>query len=144
MIGFLVENGNDPALLNNITELSKNERVMVFSESLIPNAPFNAVQTLEAFHYNGNMITSSPRLCQQLQKLGYTKNRYLYVKNMFWEGIENLSLSQLELVLFNQHISLVLHSSIEKPFMELFPNVEPAYIMQSDWDINILRQIANE
>ena len=143
MIGFLIENGNDEQLLQNINQMNKDNRVMVFSESLVPSIQANVVQTLEAFHFNGNMITSSPRLCQQMNHLGYARNRYLYIQDLFWATLETLHLSQLEQTVFNKNVSIIANSATVKTIQSVL-NITPKYVMNNHWDINILRQIANE
>lgn len=146
MIGFLIENANDQNMLNAINTLnSMPERIpcIVFSETAIPNLQCNVLQKIEAFHFNGTIITDTIRLAQQVANLGYTKKRYLYLKEYDWMQFQDLYLSQLEDTLLNPHIDLIINNVNQTKIVTEITNKKPKYIMQN-WDINILRSIANE
>ena len=69
MLGILIENGTDQVLMQNIGQLSKTDKCLVFSGSVIPGLPTNVLQRYEAFHFNGNIITDSLEISQQLKHL---------------------------------------------------------------------------
>jgi hypothetical protein len=143
MIGFLVQEGSDQSMINSINMLAREKPCIVFSETAMPQLQCNVLQKLEAFHFNGHMITSDLRLCQQLANLGYTKKRYLYIKDYIWNYMPELHLSQLEDTLLNEHIDLIVNDYQQMKIVSEITNKIPKYIM-NDWDINILRSIGNE
>lgn len=146
MIGFLIENANDQNMISAINMLNTTlERIpcIVFSETAIPNLQCNVLQKIEAFHFNGTIITDNIRLAQQVSNLGYTKKRYLYLKGYDWMQLQDLYLSQLEDTLLSPHIDLIVNDVSQMKIVSEITNKKPKYIMQN-WDINILRSIANE
>ena len=66
MIGFLISNAENQQMVHNINELSKTNKNMVFSSTIVPSLQTNVMQRYEAFHFNGTIITSDFRLSQQL------------------------------------------------------------------------------
>lgn len=146
MIGFLIENANDQNMISAINMLNTtSERIpcIVFSETAIPNLQCNILQKIEAFHFNGIILTDSIRLAQQVSNLGYTKKRYLYLKGYDWMQFQDLHLSQLEDTFLNPYIDLIINDIDQEKLISEVSNKIPKYIMK-DWDINILRRIANE
>ena len=61
MIGFLVENGEDQVMVNNINTFNRNDCCHVFSASIIPQLQTTVLQRYEAFHFNGAIITNKFR-----------------------------------------------------------------------------------
>lgn len=143
MIGFLIENANDHAMVNNINMIAQEKPCIVFSETAIPHLQCNVLQKLEAFHFNGTIITNSMRLCQQMSNLGYTKKRYLYLKQYDWMNFTDLYLSQLDDTLLNPNIDIIVNHVSQVKLITELTNKEPKYVM-NEWDINVLRSIANE
>ena len=143
MIGFLVDNGNDQNMLTNVSQLSAEKRVHVFSSSLIPSMPGNVLQRYEAYHFNGTIVTDSFRLCQQLPHLGYCKNRFYYIKDYAWETIDRLPYRIMKNTLLNPNVDLIVNDVSQVKLIEEITNKEVKYVM-NNWDINVLRQIADE
>jgi hypothetical protein len=52
MIGFLISNGNNQQMIQNINELSKTDKNIVFSSTIVPALQSNVMQRYEAFHFN--------------------------------------------------------------------------------------------
>ena len=143
MIGFLIADGQDQVMINNINLLTRETPCIVFSETAIPHLQCNVLQKLEAFHFNGAIITSDLRLCQQVANLGYAKKRYLYLKDYYWNHFSDLYLSQLEDTLLNENIDLIVNDFNQIKLITEVTNKTPKHIM-NNWDLNVLRSIANE
>lgn len=143
MIGFLIENGNNQQMLNNINMFAKNELCHVFSASLIPTLQTTVMQRYEAFHFNGKIITSSFRLSQQLRHLGYCKERYYYIQNYEWMNTQYLPYSIIKNTLLHPSVKLIVQDISQVKLIEELSNKKVEYIM-NNWDVNVLRQIANE
>ena len=129
--------------MQNIGQLSKTDKCLVFSGSVIPGLPTNVLQRYEAFHFNGNIITDSLEISQQLKHLGYCKNRYYYVKNYDWEKVDQLSYRLLKNTLFHPSVELIANDQNQAVFLQQLTHKKIKHIMPN-WDINILRQIGNE
>jgi hypothetical protein len=143
MIGFLIENGNDQQMVNNINTFAKNQLCHVFSASLIPTLQTTVMQRYEAFHFNGKIITNSFRLSQQLRHLGYCKERYYYIQNYEWTNAQHLPYSIIKNTLLHPSIKLIVQDSSQAKLIEELTNKKVKYVM-NNWDINVLRQIADE
>ena len=143
MIAFLISNGNNQNLIENINTFSKNDQCVVFSESLIPSLATNVMQTYEAFHYNGAIITDNFRLSQQLRHLGYCKKRYYYIQNYEWMYTQRLPYRIMKNTLLHPSIDLIINDYSQKKTIEQITNKKVKHIM-NNWDINVLRQIADE
>ena len=140
MIGFLIENGNDQYTINNINMFAKNQICNVFSSTLIPSLNTNVMQRYEAFHFNGNIITDSFRLSQQLSHLGYCKNRFYYIRNYEWMNAQQLPYKIIKNTLLNPNIDLIVNHQNQVNLIEDITNKKVKYVM-NNWDINVLRQI---
>jgi len=143
MIGFLIENGNDQQMINNLNMLAKETNCAVFSSSLVPSLQTNVLQRYEAFHYNGNIITDNFRLCQQLAHLGYCKNRYYYIRSYEWMNAQQLPYRIIKNTLLHPNIELIVDDPNQIKLIEDLTNKKVKYFM-TNWDLNILRQIADE
>ena len=143
MLGFLVENGNDQNFLHNINAFASKNRCHVFSGSLIPTINTNTLQRYEAFHFNGTIITSSFRLCQQLAHLGYCKKRYYYIQNYEWMNADILPYRIMKNTLLHPNIDLIINDISLLKTVEDLSGKTVKYVM-NNWDANILRQIADE
>lgn len=143
MLGFLIENGNDQHFVQNINQYAKHNTCNVFSAALIPAISTTVLQRYEAFHFNGTIITDSFRLCQQLPHLGYCKKRYYYIKNYEWMNAERLPYSIMKNTLLHPNVDLIISDMNQLKLIEDITNKKVTYVM-SNWDINILRQIADE
>ena len=143
MIGFLVQNGNDQNMLNSIQNLAQNNLCHVFSSSLIPSLSTNVLQRYEAFHFNGKIITASFRLCQQLAHLGYCEKRYYYIQNYEWTQAQQLPYAIIKNTLLHPNIDLIVQDINQVKLIEELTNKKVKHVMR-DWDVNILRQIADE
>jgi len=143
MIGFLVENGNDQQMTFSINTFAKNNLCHVFSSSLIPNILCNTMQRYEAFHFNGKIITNNFRLAQQLSHLGYCKKRYYYIQNYEWMNAQQLPYRIIKNTLLHPHIDLIAQDLSQVKLIEQLTNKKVKYVM-NNWDVNVLRQIADE
>jgi hypothetical protein len=143
MIAFLISNGNNQNLLANINTFSKDDQCVVFSESLIPSLTTNVMQTYEAFHYNGTIITDNFRLSQQLRHLGYCKKRYYYIQNYEWMNAQRLPYRIMKNTLLHPSVDLIINDYNQKKTIEQITNKKVKHIM-NNWDLNVLRQIADE
>ena len=143
MIGFLVENGNDQQMTFSINTFAKNNLCHVFSSSLIPNILCNTMQRYEAFHFNGKIITNNFRLAQQLSHLGYCKKRYYYIQNYEWMNAQQLPYRIIKNTLLHPHIDLITQDQSQVKLIEQLTNKKVKYVM-NNWDVNVLRQIADE
>lgn len=143
MLGFLLDNGNDQLLSYNINMISKDKPCHVFSSSLIPSLNTNVMQRYEAFHFNGIIITDNFRLSQQLKNLGYCKKRYYYIRNYEWLNAERLPYQIMKNTLLHPHIDLIVNDNSQVKLIEELTNKKVKYVM-NNWDINVLRQIADE
>lgn len=143
MIGFLIENANNKAMADAINMLNQEHGCIVFSESAVPGLQCNTLQKLEAFHFNGTIITDSIRLAQQLANLGYAKKRFLYLNGFPWMNINNLHFSHLENTVFNPNIDLIVNDHSHINLVKEITNKSPKHVM-NNWDLNVLRLIANE
>lgn len=143
MIGFLVGSGQDQQMLRNIEMLSKDNLCHLFSGSLIPGIKATVLQRYEAFHFNGIIITPSFRLSQQLPHLGYCKKRYYYIQNYEWMNAQRLPYRIMKNTLLHPSIDLIVNDQNQVKLIEELTNKKVKYIM-NNWDINILRQIADE
>lgn len=143
MIGFLISNAENQQMVHNINELSKTDKNMVFSSTVVPSLQTNVVQRYEAFHFNGTIITSDFRLSQQLPHLGYCKKRYYYIQNYEWLNAQQLPYRIMKNTLLHPNIDLIAQDISQVKLLEEITNKKVKYIM-NNWDVNILRQIANE
>ena len=143
MIGFLLDNGNDQTIIDSINTINKENRCMVFSETLMPGVVGNVMQKYEAFHFNGTIITSSFRLCQQLAHLGYCKKRYYYIQNYEWMNADILPYRIMKNTLLHPNIDLIINDISLLKTVEDLSGKTVKYVM-NNWDANILRQIADE
>ena len=143
MLGFLVQDGNNQHMIHNINTLSKTNRCTVFSGSLIPSLQTNVMQRYEAFHFNGEIITNSFRLCQQLRHLGYCKKRYYYIQGYEWLAAEILPYEIMKNTLLHPYIDIIVDSVDKVKIIEDVTGKTVKYVM-NNWDVNILRQIGNE
>ena len=143
MIGFLLENGNNQQILYSINTYSKNNLCAVFSSALIPSLNTNVMQRYEAFHFNGKIITDNFRLCQQLPHLGYCKKRYYYIQNYEWMNAQQLPYRIMKNTLLHPNIVLIVNDQNQVKLIEELTNKKVKYVM-SNWDVNVLRQIADE
>lgn len=143
MLGFLVQDGNNQHMIHNINALSKTNRCTVFSGSLIPSLQTNVMQRYEAFHFNGKIITNSFRLCQQLRHLGYCKKRYYYIQDYEWLAAEILPYEIMKNTLLHPYIDIIVDSVDKVKIIEDVTGKKVRYVM-SNWDTNVLRQIADE
>ena len=143
MIGFLLDNGNNQQILHSINTYSKNNLCTVFYSALIPSLNTNVMQRYEAFHFNGTIITNNFRLCQQLPHLGYCKKRYYYITNYEWMNAQQLPYRIMKNTLLNPHIDLIVNDQSQVKLIEELTNKKVKYIM-NNWDVNVLRQIADE
>jgi len=143
MLGFLVDNGNDEHFVNNVNMYASQGRCHVFSGSLIPALNGNTLQRYEAFHFNGTIITQSFRLCQQLPHLGYCKKRYYYIQGYEWMNAERLPYRIMKNTLLHPNIDLIINDMSLLKTVEDLSGKKVKYVM-NNWDVNVLRQIANE
>ncbi len=143
MIGFLLDNGNDQTIIDSINTINKENRCMVFSETLMPGVVGNVMQKYEAFHFNGTIITARFRLCQQLPHLGYCKKRYYYVKGYEWQNAQVLPYSIMKNTLLHPSVDLIVQDASQIPLVEELSGKKVKHIM-NNWDVSVLRQIANE
>ena len=143
MIGFLIDSGQDQQMLKNIEELSKDHLCHVFAGSLIPGVKATVLQRYEAFHFNGIIITPSFRLSQQLPHLGYCKKRFYYVRNYEWQNAQVMTYRIMKNTLLHPNTDLIVESQSQIKLIEELTNKKVKYVM-SNWDVNILRQIADE
>ena len=143
MIGFLIDNGNNENMINNINSLSRVQPCIVFSGALVPKLQTNVLQRYEAFHYNGTIITDNFRLCQQLPHLGYCKQRYYYIQNYEWMNAEPLPYRIIKNTLLHPSVELIVNDQSQVKLMEELTNKRVKYVM-NNWDVNVLRQIADE
>jgi len=143
MIGFLVDGANDQSVINAINAVNKDSRCMVFSETLMPGINANVVQKYEAFHFNGTIITASFRLSQQLAHLGYCKKRYYYIKNYEWQNAQVLPYALMKNTLLHPNIDLIVQDASQVELVEELSNKKVKHVM-NNWDVNVLRQIADE
>jgi len=143
MIGFLISNGSNQQMIQNINELSKTDKNIVFSSTIVPALQSNVMQRYEAFHFNGTIITADFRLAQQLTHLGYCKKRYYYVQNYEWMNAQQLPYRIMKNTLLHPNIDLIVQDPSQVTMIEQITNKKVKYIM-NNWDVNILRQIANE
>ena len=143
MIGFLIESGNNQQMLNNINTFAKTNLCHVFSASLIPSLQTNVMQRYEAFHFNGKIITDSFRLSQQLHHLGYCKKRYYYIQHYEWMNTQVLPYTIIKNTLLHPSVELIVQSQDQLELIEQLSNKKVKYVMNT-WDLNILRQSADE
>lgn len=143
MLGFLIENGNDQNFVQCVNQYGSQNRCHIFSSALVPAIRGNVLQRYEAFHFNGIMITDNFRLCQQLRHLGYCKKRYYYIRNYEWMNAERLPYTIMKNTLLHPNIDLIINDMSQLKLIEELTNKKVKHIM-SNWDINVLRQIANE
>jgi hypothetical protein len=143
MIGFLLENGNNQYLIKNINEYAKHNTCNVFSSTLIPALNTNVMQRYEAFHFNGKIITDSFRLCQQLPHLGYCKKRYYYIQNYEWMEAQQLPYRIIKNTLLHPSVDVIVGDHRQIELVENLADKKVAHVM-ANWDLNILRQIADE
>lgn len=143
MLGFLVQDGNNQGMIQNINELSRTNRCTVFSGSLIPSLQTNVMQRYEAFHFNGKIITSNFRLCQQLPHLGYCEKRYYYIQDYEWLKAEILPYEVMKNTLLHPHVDLIVDNIDKVKVIQELTGKKVKYIM-NNWDANVLRQIADE
>ena len=143
MIGLLIENANNQQMIYNINQFAKTNLCHVFSTALTPALHCNTMQRYEAFHFNGTIITDSFRLSQQLKHLGYCKKRYYYIKEYEWMKAQQLPYAIIKNTLLHPSIELIVHDHSQIKLVEELTNKKVKYIM-NNWDINVLRQIADE
>ena len=157
MLGVLVDNGDNQEMISNINNLVGTDKCIVFAGTLIPTLNTSVMQRYEAFHFNGNIITNSFRLCQQLPHLGYCKKRYYYVQNYEWMNAEVLPYAIMKNTLLHPNTDIVVQDICRAPantdivvqdasqvkLIEELTNKKVKHIM-NNWDVNVLRQIANE
>ena len=143
MIGFLIDNANDQHMVQNINQFAKNNLCHVFSSALTPNILCNTMQRYEAFHFNGKIITDGFRLSQQLKHLGYCKKRYYYIKSYEWMNAQRLPYSIMKNTLLHPNIDLIVNDNSQVKLIEELTNKKVKYVM-NNWDVNVLRQIADE
>ena len=143
MIGLLVENGEDQDMVNNINAFNRNNCCHVFSASIIPQLQTTVLQRYEAFHFNGTIITNKFRLAQQLRHLGYCKKRFYYIKEYEWLNTQVLPYKIVKDTLLHPSIDIIVDNQSQVKFIEDLTNKKVKYIM-NNWDINVLRQIADE
>ena len=143
MIGFLINNGNNQQMIQNINELSKTNKNIIFSSTIVPALQSNVMQRYEAFHFNGKIITNNFRLSQQLPHLGYCKKRYYYIQNYEWMNAQQLPYRIIKNTLLHPHIDLIAQDQSQVKLIEQLTNKKVKYVM-NNWDVNVLRQIADE
>ena len=143
MLGVLVDNGENGPMVQSINTLVKEKPCMVFAGTLIPTLNTNVMQRYEAFHFNGTIITNSFRLCQQLPHLGYCKKRYYYLQNYEWMNAQVLPYSIMKNTLLHPNIELIVQDRSQVKLVEEISNKKIKHIM-TNWDVNVLRQIADE
>jgi hypothetical protein len=143
MLGFLLENGNDQFVSHSINMIAKEKTCHVFSSSLIPSLNTNVMQRYEAFHFNGIIITDNFRLSQQLKNLGYCKKRYYYIRNYEWLNAQRLPYQIMKNTLLHPNLDLIVNDQSQVKIIEEITNKKIKYIM-NNWDVNVLRQIADE
>jgi hypothetical protein len=143
MLGVLVDNGDNQEMISNINNLVGTDKCIVFAGTLIPTLNTSVMQRYEAFHFNGNIITNSFRLCQQLPHLGYCKKRYYYVQNYEWMNAEVLPYAVMKNTLLHPNTDIVVQDASQVKLIEELTNKKVKHIM-NNWDVNVLRQIANE
>lgn len=143
MLGFLLENCNDQGLLHNINTVAKEKRCHVFSSSLIPALNTTVMQRYEAFHFNGTIITDNFRLSQQLKNLGYCKKRYYYIRNYEWLNAQRLPYQIMKNTILHPNIEMIVNDRGQVKLIEELTNKKVKHVM-NNWDINVLRQIADE
>lgn len=143
MLGVLVDNGDNQEMISNINNLVGTDKCIVFAGTLIPTLNTSVMQRYEAFHFNGNIITNSFRLCQQLPHLGYCKKRYYYVQNYEWMNAEVLPYAIMKNTLLHPNTDIVVQDASQVKLIEELTNKKVKHIM-NNWDVNVLRQIANE
>ena len=101
------------------------------------------MQRYEAFHFNGTIITNNFRLCQQLPHLGYCKKRYYYITHYEWMNAQQLPYRIMKNTLLHPNIDLIAQDVSQVSLLEEITDKKIKYVM-SNWDVNILRQIADE
>ena len=130
-------------LIQNINEYAKKNTCNVFSSTLIPALYTNVMQRYEAFHFNGQIITDSFRLCQQLPHLGYCKKRYYYIQNYEWMQAQQLPYRIIKNTLLHPSVDIIVADHRQIELVESLSDKKVAHVM-ANWDLNILRQIADE
>ena len=143
MIGLLIDNAENQQMVQNINQFAKTNLCHVFSSSLTPGLHCNSMQRYEAFHFNGKIITDSFRLSQQLKHLGYCKKRYYYIRNYEWTQAQQLPYAIIKNTLLHPSVELIVNDQSQVKLVEELTNKKVKYVM-NDWDVNILRQIADE
>lgn len=143
MMGFLTDGGKDRQMLASVEELAKDHLCHIFAGALIPDVKTNVLQRYEAFHFNGKIITSSFRLSQQLPHLGYCKKRFYYVRNYEWNNAQRMTYRIMKNTLLHPNTEIIVENPNQVKLIEEISNKKVNYIM-SNWDVNVLRQIADE
>ena len=143
MLGFLLSDGQNRTQIEAVNNFAQSNQCMVFSEGLIPGIATNTLQRYEAFHFNGIIITDSFRLSQQLPHLGYCKKRYYYLQNYEWMNAQRLPYRIMKNTLLHPSIDLIVQDASQIKLIEELTNKKVKYVM-NNWDVNVLRQIADE
>ena len=143
MIGLLIDNAENQQMVQNINQFAKTNQCHVFSSSLTPGLHCNSMQRYEAFHFNGKIITDSFRLSQQLKHLGYCKKRYYYIRNYEWTQAQQLPYAIIKNTLLHPSVELIVNDQSQVKLVEELTNKKVKHIM-NNWDVNVLRQIADE
>ena len=143
MIGLLIDNAENQQMVQNVNQFAQTNLCHVFSSSLTPGLQCNSMQRYEAFHFNGKIITDSFRLSQQLKHLGYCKKRYYYIKEYEWTQAQQLPYSIIKNTLLHPSVELIVNDQSQVKLVEELTNKKVKHIM-NNWDVNVLRQIADE
>ena len=143
MIGLLIDNAENQQMVQNINQFAQKNLCHVFSSSLTPGLHCNSMQRYEAFHFNGKIITDSFRLSQQLKHLGYCKKRYYYIRNYEWTQAQQLPYAIIKNTLLHPSVELIVNDQSQVKLVEELTNKKVKHIM-NNWDVNVLRQIADE
>ena len=143
MIGLLIDNAENQQMVQNVNQFAQTNLCHVFSSSLTPALQCNSMQRYEAFHFNGKIITDSFRLSQQLKHLGYCKKRYYYIRNYEWTQAQQLPYAIIKNTLLHPSVELIVNDQSQVKLVEELTNKKVKHIM-NNWDVNVLRQIADE
>lgn len=150
MIGILKNNisrsHKDFFAIRSVNQVSRTSLPScLFCNTIDPNFPLTiettVLQQIEAFSFEGVLITDDLLLTQMLVNIPCAKKRYLYIYDMEWKYINGLRFTQLEPIFYNEDIDLIVRSEYHFDLVsKLFK--PPAHIMEY-WDHNVLQKIGN-
>lgn len=144
MLGIIKNDLYNAGEIIRFNQVAKDIPLVVFCNNydLQIQPEFNVLPLLEAFHFEGVMISSDIKSIQYMRNCCMIKESYYYCQSPEWRYIRNLTFEQLNQTIFLKDIKWLSTSKMVNIAKNV--SIRPISFIIDDWDTNVLKQIIGE